>query len=619
MKHYRFKIRPQFLELIENGSKKHEYRLNTPDRSCIKNGDRITLISNQDSSNTLMVKAVSKEVYSSWEDALKENWEEDFKEKYKTFDEVLSVCYKFYDRDMVKKYGIIKIGISPIKLTYRSLRVMLDTNIIIHRESHNNVSFEVSKVYKWLDTLKCQKILHPNTKEELEKYNDANIRKGMAIKLDSYETIIPSPVNDEYFIQVVSKYAQDGNSQKDNEILYQVYDGLADLLITNDQKMLAKARELGIRKQVISVDEYLSIVEKKFPKKVDYKMLSVKKERFGDINLDDPFFDTLKEDYPGFEDWFHTKNTEEAYVFKQSNSVHGFLYVKTEYEDEADYLKTFPPMPSKKRLKVGTFKIDSELKGFRLGERFLKIIFDNAIQVAAQEIYVTLFENHRKEIDALKHMLMQWGFVYHGYKISANGKNESIFIKTLEKFDSEKDIRFNFPNIPNSRKMFMLPINPEYHTDLFPDSILKNEDMSLYSENKGHLYSLGKIYVSGTFKNDPRPGDLVVIYRKGERYPKKYSSVCTGLAVLEGIDRPKTLDEYLALCKNKSVFTKEELINFYLNKKYTVVIRLIVYKTYFKKISLSQLIDAGMVAYDSGPRTFDAVPDRLYSMFIEEE
>ena len=108
MKHYRFKIRPQFLELIENGSKKHEYRLNTPDRSCIKNGDRITLISNQDSSNTLMVKAVSKEVYSSWEDALKENWEEDFKEKYKTFDEVLSVCYKFYDRDMVKKYGIIE-------------------------------------------------------------------------------------------------------------------------------------------------------------------------------------------------------------------------------------------------------------------------------------------------------------------------------------------------------------------------------------------------------------------------------------------------------------------------------------------------------------------------------
>jgi len=32
------------------------------------------------------------------------------------------------------------------------------------------------------------------------------------------------------------------------------------------------------------------------------------------------------------------------------------------------------------------------LNGFRLGERFLKIIFDNALKQKVEEIYVTIFE-----------------------------------------------------------------------------------------------------------------------------------------------------------------------------------------------------------------------------------
>ena len=69
---------------------------------------------------------------------------------------------------------------------------------------------------------------------------------------------------------------------------------------------------------------------------------------------------------------------------------------------------------------LGTFKIDST--GFRLGERFVKIIFDNAIERKVEEIYVTLFED-RQELLALGALLRRWGFYEYGIKKTMVKKN----------------------------------------------------------------------------------------------------------------------------------------------------------------------------------------------------
>ena len=49
----------------------------------------------------------------------------------------------------------------------------------------------------------------------------------------------------------------------------------------------------------------------------------------------------------------------------------------------------------KKRLKIGTFKVISN--GLRLGERFVKIIFDNALKNHVQEIYVTIYDKRSEQ------------------------------------------------------------------------------------------------------------------------------------------------------------------------------------------------------------------------------
>ena len=40
----------------------------------------------------------------------------------------------------------------------------------------------------------------------------------------------------------------------------------------------------------------------------------IQTKRFNEIDLSDSFFESLKSDYPGFEDWFRKKDTEEVLV-----------------------------------------------------------------------------------------------------------------------------------------------------------------------------------------------------------------------------------------------------------------------------------------------------------------
>ena len=68
----------------------------------------------------------------------------------------------------------------------------------------------------------------------------------------------------------------------------------------------------------------------------------------------------IRMDYDGFDKWFMRKFDEEAYITINSNNgkLLSFLYLKVEDADE-NYSDMTPPLPPKRRLKVGTFKVIS--------------------------------------------------------------------------------------------------------------------------------------------------------------------------------------------------------------------------------------------------------------------
>lgn len=88
-----------------------------------------------------------------------------------------------------------------------------------------------------------------------------------------------------------------------------------------------------------------------------------------------------------------------------------------------------PVLTPKKRLKIGTLKVTGN--GYKIGERFLKTIFDNALLFKVEEIYVTVF-NKRPEQEQLIEMLEEWGFYKHGIKTTANGE-ELVYVRPFSK------------------------------------------------------------------------------------------------------------------------------------------------------------------------------------------
>ena len=612
MKTYYLKIRDKFIGEIKAGIKKHEYRLASPERTQIKVGDTLVLVSNQNKSVFVKTTVKGIRIFPGWREALEDNWQQDFQNLYSTIDEALKECYKFYPKDEVDTYGIIVYDIEPLKTDILQSSILIDTNIIIKRESSNNATFEIASLFNWFAKKGSAIFVHERSRDELSTHCDEAVRNNMLTKLKSYN-ILPVFTHqpDHYFEAVTSQYAKDQNGIIDNAILREVYDGNVGILLTDDNLILRKAQELYIRDRVLTSGELLAWFESCDPKNIEYKMLAVKLSEFGNVDLNSSFFDTLREDYEGivFDDWFKKKarNKEKAYIFKnESGLLQGFLYLKDEYEDEPDYLKVIPPLTPKRRLKVGTFKI--EQTGFRLGERFLKIIFDNARSRKVDEIYVTLFENKREEVKRLKALMEEWGFRKHGYK--PNG--ELVLVKTMELYDSSESPKFNYPILKPATDCYFLPIYAQYHTDLFPDMILKNEDMHLYEDKKAHRYALEKIYLSGSYDAHANPGDLFVIYRIADQGYKKYSSVVTGIAIIESITKTKTADECVAICKNRSVFTEEEIRQ--MHKTRPIVIKLLDYMPFTTKVTLDQLRAKGIVAKNAGPRQFDKISEEQFEI-----
>lgn len=594
---YVFRIRGKFLKSIREGKKIHEYRLATPERREISVGDILVLVSNLDKKDFIKVTVEDKKVFKNWDEALSGNWQNDFPD-HSTIDDVKKECYKFYSKQEVDTYGIEVFQFLIFKKELKNSNVLLDTNIVIHRESSNNVAYEVMQLYKLMDKLKVNKYLHEDIKYELSKYKKVDVKNVMLSKIESYNVLPSLSIDDPLFLDVVSKYSNDDNSQIDNKFLYQVYKGKVDYFITDDRTLIQKAQDLYLEDVVLTCSDFLKIVEETYPAMINYPILSVKLTKIGAIDVKNSFFDSLREDYGGikFNKWLLSKANEDAYVFNNSSGLQGFLYLKIENEEE-NYSDIEPEFKPSKRLKVGTFKINST--GLRLGERFIKIIIDYALKSKVDEIYVTLFENKRKEIEALMKLMMAWGFVLWGHKKS-NG--ELVLVKKMNGFyDSNKDPKFNYPFIKSNIRYGILPIESQWHTDLFPDLYLKSENMELYEE-RPCSYAVEKIYVCKFVSKELRPGDIMVIYRMGNRYPATYYSVASGYGIIQEIKITTSYDEYKDLCTNKSVFNDSQLHDFYFKYGMKTVIKILFVKALEKKVIYRDLLYNNIINKEDGPR-----------------
>lgn len=307
-------------------------------------------------------------------------------------------------------------------------------------------------------------------------------------------------------------------------------------------------------------------------------MENLQYKRFADINLNDPFFDSLKASYREFSDWFRRKAEERAYVFYgDSGLIDGFLYLKAEPQIVDDCNPPLSTHFSSGWLKVGTLKINAH--GTKLGERFIKKIFDYAITYGFNDIYVTVFSEHAPLIALLE----RYGFRKEAEKVTANGTELVLTRRFNLKYDGVANTNKNYPLV-NFRgdatyhpKIYLLSIYPKWHTRLLPDSILRTEDASIV-QDVSPTNSIHKVYLTsmGGVEHLKR-GDILFTYRTSDEPGRAYyralvSSVCV-VEEYRNIHSFRDYDEFAKYCAPYSVFTQRELQRFWQERKYPHIFR----------------------------------------------
>lgn len=493
------------------------------------------------------------------------------------------------------------------------MKALLDTNIIIHREASRIVNRDIGNLFRWLDKAKYIKCVHPLTVAEIQKHLSSEIVKTMSTKLESYEILKTiAPLNNEVG-KVCSQCDTTENDKNDTLLINEVYCGRADILVTEDKKIHAKALALKITDKVFSIDSLLEKIVAEHPELIDYKVLAIKKKHFGEIDLADPFFDSFKQDYKGFDKWFNGKADSDAYVTSVQGKILSFLYLKIE-EAGSDYSDITPPFPRKKRLKIGTFKVVSN--GVRLGERFMKIVFDNAITNKVDEIYLTIFDNSDEQ-KRLIDLIEDWGFVCHGTKTSSSGI-EKVYRRDFTPSYNDSAPKLTYPYVSGNARVFLTPIYPDYHTELLPDSILKTESPENYQASLPHRNAISKVYISRSLEKGIKCGDVMMFYRTGGYY----KSVVTTIGIIDNVIFDiNNVDDFILKCRKRSIFTNSELKKHwdYMPRLRPYIVNFLYVYSFPNRINLKRMIELGIIKdIGSAPRGFQQISTKHFETILKE-
>jgi hypothetical protein len=289
----------------------------------------------------------------------------------------------------------------------------------------------------------------------------------------------------------------------------------------------------------------------------------LKQTSFDAVSLNDPFFDSLKEQYQEFPIWFAKKALMKEPVLvvedEINSQISGFVYLKVE-DGEIDDVT--PALPPARRLKVGTMKIVAH--GTKVGERVIKKIFDRSLFEKVEEIYVTVFDTHQSLINLFK----KYGFIERGNKNTVNG-TEVVLVRSLLNITSDPVLDYPYIKASN-RRFFLLAVYPGYHSNLFPDSLLRNENADIV-DDISHSNTIHKVYVGGVALTRMNTGDIVIIYRTTDKQGlAKYRSVATSVCVVENSFRRsdfKGVDDFSKFAAPHSVFSDDVLRDRYSSGK----------------------------------------------------
>lgn len=483
------------------------------------------------------------------------------------------------------------------------LRFLLDTNILIPlQDSMVVLRPSLTNFVRLCNAHGHQMLYHPASIEDIRRDPNVGRRNRTLARLGQYTQLQKGPGCP------WNTPRTSVNDTCDNEILYALERNAAHALVTEDQGLHRKARERGLNDRVYfiqSADDWLRRLHEpgdvRLPNIDDVELHAITNQ------LTQPFFDSIRGDYAGFDAWFEriAREGRRAWVYRdganQGVAAICIYTVQTDVQitDDGDVLKG-------DALKLCTFKVGDAVRGRKIGELFLRAAFQYATTHRCEWIFLHANDEQQSH---LKSLIEDFGFRYTG-----DYKGDGVYVKMHPvnplalQIDPFQYVRLYYPHYVAGLEVqkFLVPVQPHFHDVLFPDYLAPGHALPEGHPQRHVGNAIKLAYLCHTPSKQPRPGDVVLFYRSHDM------RAVTTLGIVESYQYSESADEIARIVSRRTVYSDQQIEEMAQTETKVMLFRLV--KHFEPSVSFEQLRRLRVV---SGPiQSITSISDESFSRIL---
>jgi len=422
---------------------------------------------------------------------------------------------------------------------------LLDTNILIPAEptSSDDIEPTTPAIVALLGTLSeggHQAMVHPASMAEIRGDRDAERAQTRSLLLGKYPSLPQPPAMSSRLVAALGSPAAGSHSAIDLLLLSAVEGNAVDYFVTEDDRLHRRAKRVGLADRVLTIADALATVRALFPT-VPQSPPFVSPLLAHQLDETDPIFASFRGDYAGFDTWLAKCKREhrQAWVIRAGDRYAGLCIVHHQTPNDYGF--------QGKTLKICSFKIADEFRGYRYGELLLKTVFGYLVENSYECVFVEAFAKHQE----LFTLMVDFGFE----DARESAQRERVLMKRLRPPTPEVHrlgpLEFNITYGPHAMtlvgaQVLVVPIQPRYHSLLFPEL---RAQLALPTESHPFGNSIRKAYLCHSKIRRIAAGDVILFYRSQE------DPAVTAVGVAEATLVSQSADEIARFVGQRTVYS----------------------------------------------------------------
>ncbi|WP_198419650.1 GNAT family N-acetyltransferase [Pseudomonas sp. St29] len=426
------------------------------------------------------------------------------------------------------------------------LRFLLDTNILIPlQDSMVVLQPSLTNFVRLCNSHGHQLLYHPASVADIRRDSNEDRRNRTLARLGQYTQLQAGPACPWNTPQTSV------NDACDNEILYALENDAAHALVTEDQGLHRKARERGLSSRVYFIqtaNDWLCRLHEPgdvlLPNIDDVEIHTLTHQ------LAEPFFDSIRAGYDGFNDWFRRKAMEGRRAWVYRDGAEQAIAAICIYAVQTDEVVTDSgEVLAGDSLKLCTFKVGEAVRGRKVGELFLRAAFKYATSHQCESVFLHANNGQQTQLTTL---IEDFGFrnlgVYRGDAVYVKAHPINPPALLMDPFQYVQRFYPHYLSGDDVQK-FLVPIQPQFHDVLFPDYQAPGHALPDDHPQRHVGNAIKLAYLCRTPNKQPRAGDVVLFYRSRDM------RALTTLGVVESYEWSGSADKIARIVSRRTVYS----------------------------------------------------------------